>query len=61
MNDIFIALESRLMTINQRISLATKSPFDKLELLVSYETVVGDVLKYSKGKAEIGLQRVKLD
>ena len=59
--NLFIAIAFALMLINPSISIAAESPVDLQEVFVSSETMDGDAFKYPKGKAEIRLQRVKLD
>ena len=59
--NFLIAFAFALMLINPSISLAAESPVDIQEVFVGSQTMDGDTLKYPKGKAEIRLQRVKLE
>ena len=48
------------MLINPIISIATESPIDLQEVIIVFETMDWDALKYPKGKVEIRLQRKEL-
>ena len=48
------------MLINPIISIATESPIDLQEVIIIFETMDWDALKYPKGKVEIRLQRKEL-
>ena len=48
------------MLINPNISIATESPIDLQEVIIVFETMDLDALKYPKGKVEIRLQREEL-
>ena len=58
--NLYIVFAFALMVINPNISIAAESPVDVQEVFVGSETMDGDALKYSRGKAEIRLQRVEL-
>ena len=48
------------MLINPIIFIATESPIDLQEVIIVFETMDWDALKYPKGKVEIRLQRKEL-